>query len=67
LHQKFTVALNGAVVSLDRQGPIEILNKRPACWEADQDSLADVYTDPWTLQWRNGHLTNNDGEYIRLE
>jgi hypothetical protein len=67
LRQEFTVSVVDEVVSLDRQGPIEILRKEPACWEADQASLADVYRDPWTLQWRNSRLTNKDGEYFRQD
>lgn len=67
LFQKFTVEVNAAIVSLRRQGPIEVSRVEPSCWTLTQSNVESIFQDPWVLDWVDGRLKNQDGEYYRQD
>lgn len=68
LIQKFAVTRSGARVSLDRQGSLEVSRAEPSCWEYSQEYFeTGLFQNPWELDWIDGHLKNQDGEYYRQD
>jgi hypothetical protein len=62
--EHFTVVFDKTTVSLRHQGPIEVSKADPPCW---RDTVDDDPTEPWVLDWIDGHLKDKDGEYYRQE
>ena len=65
--QKFSVEIQGATVSLKRQGPIGLSKVQPPCWNFPTTALEGIFKSPTQLDWIDGRLKNNDGEYFRQD
>jgi hypothetical protein len=59
---RFQVLFDATTATFYRQGPIEVSDVEPSCWQHSER-----FKDPRHMRWIDGHLTDGDGEYVRQE
>ena len=60
--RKYTVTVAATTLSLQPQGPAEVSWVDPSCWEPGAGTGEDK---PWVLDWVDGRLSDDDGDYVR--